>query len=333
MPRAFPDHETLRAALALAVRAPSVHNSQPWRWRVGTESLHLWADPEHHLPSIDPDRRDLLVSCGAALNHCIIALAALGWQAKVHRFPNPAEPLHLASLELSVHKPTEAEVSLAAAIPRRRTDRRLYSNWPVPFGDIALMGARAARAGVRLLRVEDLDHVRSAVQQAAYRHASDDAYVRELTEWSGRHASMAGVPARNTPEPDPAAAVPGRVFAGAALAQPPGATAAEDNAVVLALGTRNDDAMARLRAGEATSLVLLTATARGLASCPITEPLEVDETRAELREQIFEGAEYPQMLRRVGWAPVNADPLPATPRWPLSRVVSRLNGAPFETST
>ena len=325
----FPDNETIRAALALATRAPSVHNSQPWQWRVGPQSLHLYSDPDLHLPNTDPDRRDLMLSCGASLNHCIIALAALGWQSTVHRFPNPADSDHLAAIELQRREPAELDIALAAAIPRRRTDRRIFSSWPVPPGDIALMGSRAARAGVTLLRVEDVTGLKDVVEQAVRTHAADDEYLRELTTWSGRHGSLAGVPARNTPAPDPAAELPGRVFAGAVLAQPDDATPAADNAVVLALGTRDDDDLARLRAGEATSLVLLTATALGLASCPITEPLEVEQTREAVRAEIFDLNEFPQMLLRVGWAPANADPLPSTPRRALSDVVAQLDGSAF----
>ena len=73
----FPDAGTIRTVLALASRAPSVHNTQPWRWLVGAESLHLYADAERQLPNTDPDGRDLIVSCGAALNHCVVALALL----------------------------------------------------------------------------------------------------------------------------------------------------------------------------------------------------------------------------------------------------------------
>jgi nitroreductase len=90
---------------------------------------------------------------------------------------------------------------------------------------------------------------------------------------------------------------------------------------MLALGTRTDDRLARLRAGEATSIVLLTATAMGLASCPVTEPLEIAETREAVRCDVFGADAYPQMLLRVGWAPINADPLPSTPRRPLSDIV------------
>ncbi|PRC61504.1 NAD(P)H nitroreductase, partial [Mycobacterium sp. ITM-2017-0098] len=77
---------------------------------------------------------------------------------------------HLAALELRRYPAADLDVTLAAAIPRRRTDRRHYSAWPVPRGDIALMGARAARAGVTLRRVDDLAGLKRLVNEAAFRH-------------------------------------------------------------------------------------------------------------------------------------------------------------------
>ncbi len=309
----FPDAGTIRTVLTLASRAPSVHNTQPWRWRVEEASLHLYSDDSRQLPNTDPDGRDLLLSCGAALHHCAVAFAAVGWRSKITRLPNPADAGHLAAIEVSRYPADAVDIALAAAIPRRRTDRRHYSSWPVPVADIALMAGRAARNGVTLCQAEDLDKLHEIVAQSVADHLNRD-YMAELTTWSGRYASVAGVPARNTPASDPESKIPGRVFAGPSLPEPPGSSAAEDNAVVLALGTRGDDRMAQLRAGEATSAVLLTATSMGLASCPVTEPLETPVTREEVRSDIFGGGEYPQMLLRVGWAPINADPLPATPR-------------------
>ena len=263
----FPDAEAMRAVLTLATRAPSVHNSQPWYWRVGPSTLNLYADSSRHLPRTDPDRRDMLLSCGAGLHHCTVALAAIGWRAKIHRLPDPSEPGHLAAVEVVAQSPGELDVTLAAAIARRRTDRRTYSPWPVPWGDIALMGARAARAGV-MLRQTDL-----------------------LPRLADRTA--------------------------------------QDNGVVVALGTEADDDLARLRAGEATSLVLLSATAMGLATCPMTDPLEIPETRAAVRDDVFGTSGHPQMLMRVGWTAVDADPLPSTPRRPLPEVANWLLDGAF----
>jgi nitroreductase len=326
----FPDRETLRSALLLAVRAPSIHNSQPWQWRVGGQSLHLYANPKLLLPHTDPEARDFILSCGATLNHCQIALAALGWQSKVQRVPNPDDPNHLAAFKLHRCQATESEVALAAAIPRRRTDRRHYSPWQVPQHDIAMMGARAARAGVMLRRVDAIANLTRLISDAASRHAADYEYLAELATWSGRYASTAGVPARSTPEPDTNAALPARSFAGGVLPQTPDGVAADDSAVVVALGTAEDDRLAWLRAGEATSLVLLTATVAGLATCPITEPLEIPELRAQVAQDVFGTDGYPQMMLRIGWAPINADPLTATPRRPLSEVVTRLDGTRFD---
>jgi hypothetical protein len=322
----FPDADTVRTVLTLAARAPSIDNTQPWKWRVGTASLDLYSVPGLQLPNTDPDGRELIVSCGATLNHCVVAAAAMGWQAKVNRLPDPDDPRHLAAIQLHPHTAGQPDIMLAAAIPRRRTDRRNYSSWPVPAGDIALMASRAARAGVMLRQLEALDRLKTIVAQAVWHHSTNVDYLRELTTWTGRYGSVAGVPARTTPPTDPAAPIPGRLFAGPALTQPADASSANDKAVILALGTETDDPLARLRAGEAMSVVLLTATAMGLASCPITEPLEIAKTRDMVRSEVFGTSGYPQVLLRVGWAPINADPLPPTPRRELSQVVEYTEG-------
>ncbi len=259
----FPDSETMRTVLTLATQAPSMHNTQPWRWRVGPDSLTLFADRSRHLPHADPDRRALIISCGATLHHCTVALAAMGWNAKVQRLPDPSDPDHLATIAVSRQPAGDLDTVLSRAIRRRRTDRRTYSSWPVPWDNIALMGARAARAGVMLRQIELLPRL---------------------------NVSPAG----------------------------------GHNGVVVALGTRHDDDLARLRAGEATSLVLLSATAMGLATCPVTEPLEIPGTREAVRADVFGASGYPQILMRFGWAPAQAEPLPATPRRPLPDVADWL---------
>jgi hypothetical protein len=183
------------------------------------------------------------------------------------------------------------------------------------------MAARAARSGVMLRQVDAVDKMRTIVAQAVWDHITNTEYLRELTTWTGRYASIAGVPARSTPPSDHTAPIPGRVFAGPGLAQPSGVAPADDGSAILALGTEQDDRLARLRAGEATSIVLLSATAMGLACCPISEPLEIAETREAVRADVFGASGHPQMLLRIGWAPINADPLPPTPRRGLSDVL------------
>src|SRR6476660_1712144 len=105
----FPGLETVRTVLTLATRAPSISNTQPWKWRIGRASLDLYSDPSLQLNSTDPDGRELIVSCGATLNHCVVALAAMGWQAEVNRLPDAAEPNHLAAIAVHPHPAEQAD--------------------------------------------------------------------------------------------------------------------------------------------------------------------------------------------------------------------------------
>lgn len=320
----FPDAPTIRRALSLAIRAPSMQNSQPWRWQVGAHALHLYANGVDILYDNSFGPRTLLLSCGSALNHCVVGLAALGWQAKIHRLPDNPASEHLAAIELHRFPAAEADVMLAAAIPRRRTDRRRYSAWPVPRGDLALMGARAMRAGVTMRRVEARGDLVNVVATSASRHADAPC--------TGQYLSNAETLALHLPSSEPAVQLPVPDPAGSARDHAAEDPWGDEHGVVVALGTTTDDKMAHLRAGEATSVVLLTATALGLASCPSIEPLADDTTRESLRENVFgEYGAVPQMLVRIGWAPVNADPLPATPRRELAEAVEWLDtdgGAP-----
>ena len=144
-------------AVERALRAPSVHNTQPWRWRVDAEAdaVQLHADWTRHLVATDPDRRDLVLSCGAALHHLLVALAARGLEAAVDRFPDPDDTGHLATVTLRPGAGLAADPALQRAIDRRRTDRRRMSHRPVPPEHLRLLDEHARRVGAVLIPVTD----------------------------------------------------------------------------------------------------------------------------------------------------------------------------------
>lgn len=323
---ARPDEGTVRTALTLAIRAPSNHNSQPWRWLIGTDSLQLFADPDRSLPATDPDRRDLVVSCGAALHHARVGFAALGWATTVHRLPNPRNPFLLATLEFRPSVPTAADLATARAIADRRSDRRRFSSWPVPADQLETLANRAVRQGSILVPVSEPDQrlrLEHAIAEANRRQTRDPAYAEELAFWSGRgSADVDGVPAANTPA---AAQVRGgtelRTFPYGHLSETD--RTEPDAGELVIVGTSSDDGESRLRAGEGLSAVLLAATELSLATCVLSPALEVYETRRLVRDQVLDGVAEPQAVVRVGWAPVSSEPLPVTPRRPLDDVLGR----------
>jgi nitroreductase family protein len=324
-----PDKSTVLGAIALANRAPSVHNTQPWRWMVGATSIHLMADQARRLPATDPDGRDLLLSCGAALHHLRVALGALGWRTVVHRLPNPGDPNHLAAVEVSTKTPSTEDITLAGAISRRRTDRRRFTSWPVPDGHLDLMVRRAGKAGALLVPVTDgltRRQLTRSIDQAARRQEDDPAYIEELAAWSGRsRVTEDGVLAASSPsERRIHGDTTMRTFPTGTLPEAETGRGERDCGELLVLATVADDLVSVLRAGEAASVALLTATSLGLATCPLSQALELAGTRALIRDQVLDGAAYPDLILRVGWAPTAAPPLPQSPRRPTGDTVGDL---------
>lgn len=315
--------DLLAPALALAVRAPSLHNTQPWRWRIAPGRIELHADRGRRLHETDPDHRDLLISCGAALHHLHVALAGFGAATVSERWPDPENRDHLATVRLVPGPPDGDDGALLPMIERRRTDRRGYLPPPVPLPVIETLAARARRRDVQLRAMTHTD-VRSAVEsvlgEAADTQRRRPGYLAELMTWTRRTAGAHdGVPAWARPGglavTDPLRRFPPGQLTGPALLDGSGGT-------LVVLTTGRDDDRDRLAAGEATSAVLLEATRSGLATAPLSQALELPETRARLAREVLHTPDHPQMIIRLGY-PVNDDQLPETPRRPPASVLMR----------
>lgn len=301
MDRGNPDAATVRAAVTLAAHAPSIQDSQPWQVHLGRQALHLYSDTNRVPSASASSHRELVASCGAALHHLRVAFTAAGWRTLTHRLPNPREPEHLAMIEFHRRPPRAADIAQANAITLRRNDRRPYSSWPIPAGFLELLHDGARRHGTI---PRQLNRARAA------------ELSRTIAESSAR---LRTIPMHGVPIPLPRTPGPGT----AAPTLPRTANAAHAGTLLL-LATDTDDSLAWLRSGEAASSVLLTATALGLASCP----LEFAEARARSRE--LTGEDYPQTVLRIGWAPVDATPLAPTPRRALQELLVALDAEEAE---
>ncbi|GAA5134657.1 Acg family FMN-binding oxidoreductase [Pseudonocardia adelaidensis] len=319
----------LADAVEDALHAPSVHNSQPWRWRIGSDEVRLHADPQRHLAATDPDRRDLVLSCGAALHHLRTALAARGLAAGIRRLPDAEDSTHLATV--TVRPGCEpADAALFPAIAERRTDRRRMSRRPVPAEHLHTLVEQAARNGATLVPVTRpamRQQLLAAIVAAERLQREESGYAAELRMWTNRlPGGRDGVPDANVAAPpigtlDPS---PLRRFGRAGLAQATqvsGHGRGDDAAELLVVTTAGDEPLDRLRAGEATSAVLLTATRIGLATTPLSQALEIDSSRLQIQRNVLGVPEQPQLVIRVGWPASGAPTLPATPRRELRSVL------------
>jgi len=316
----------MRRAVECAVRAPSIYNCQPWRWRASvSDGVDLFADPDRHLITTDPQGRDLLLSCGAALHHLTVAFADLGWSVQITRLPDPENVHHLAHVQPRPVAPPAGMARLARAIPRRRTDRRRFSADPVAAELLDTLVEQAASCGAELYVVTDTTtrrHLIETITASASLQRQQLGYAAEIARWAGRYAGPDdGIPPGTVPSGlSRPGDVPMRSFRQGTLAQPPHSFEHEDASVLMVLGADRDDRLAALRAGEATSAVLLAATDFGLATTPLSQPLEVAQTRASISAHIGPQL-FAQLVLRVGWADRGAPELPPTPRRRLDRVL------------
>jgi len=140
----------LRSAAETARHAPSIFNTQPWRWEVRGDALELHADRSRLLPVTDPEGRMLTVSCGVALHHALVALAAEGHRTSVER---GVDGDLLARITVTgTARPTGT--NLRDAIPERHTDRRPFADTPVPDGFVDRLRDAAEARGVYVAELD-----------------------------------------------------------------------------------------------------------------------------------------------------------------------------------
>ncbi|BBZ12711.1 Acg family FMN-binding oxidoreductase [Mycobacterium branderi] len=321
MPAAMVETDVVKDAVHLACRAPSLHNTQPWQWVFDGAGLRLFLEP-NRVVNYDRSRRQALISCGAALDHLRVAMAAVGWRSHVDRFPNPNDPNHLATISFTpMDYVTEGHRRRADAILLRRTDRLPFTaptNW-ASFEPV-LRNAVDGDAVYLHVMPDDLHRcLADASQLAESLRLYDSTYHAELGWWTAPFEASEGIPysalvsAAESDRVDVARVFP-FTHNGERRTEVP-----EDHAAILLLSTDADTPADALATGETLSAVLLECTMAGLATCTVTHITEVHVTR-DMVKSCMEHDTVPQALIRVGVAPAMAEIPPPTPRRPLEDV-------------
>ncbi len=312
-----------------AGRAPSVHNTQPWQFRVRHNGLDLYADRDRRLRAIDPGGREMLISCGAAVFGLRLGLRHLGYRAAVELLPDPGHPGLLARVRLGQEVPPTAEdAKMLAAVPHRHTHRGPFTPEPIPPGLLVRLQHDAIAEGATLVLLDERSRsrLRDLVTAAALWQQRNPLIRGELRHWTRKRGSDArdGVPASSyTALPEGETERPHRW--GGSLAwrdfdqgrgegqleadgPPPAATAI--------LVTAGDTPADWLRAGQALNRVLVHAAASWVFATLNSQPMESPPLRALVRSRLgLPGA--PQLLMEFGRAHVAA----ATARRPVGEVI------------
>jgi nitroreductase len=310
----------LNACLRAAVAAPSVYNSQPWRFHVGHGYVDVYADPSRQLTVVDPTGRELAISVGAALLNLRVAILRHHRLPLTRLRPEPGQADLVARVTLGPPSaPDTTVVALAEAIPRRHTNRRPFTEVPIPPEVIAELRAAATVEGGTLTVLDEQERreVLGVVRSADARLRADPAYRDELNRWTSSEPDRADGVTRTEFGPwDTLETLPLRDFGLTRPTEPRRTAHFEPDPTLIVVSTNGDAPEDWVRAGQALERTLLTATVRGLVTTPMTQPLEIPELRALLAPA--NGSLVPQVILRIGYGPAS----PASSRRPLNEVLT-----------
>lgn len=328
------DRATVETVLALAVRAPSIHNTQPWRWRLSDDGLRLLADRSRQLQVADPDGHSLLISCGAALHLTELGLAANGWQTVTELWPD-SDDADLIARIVPERRTDDVAPDLAdkvAAAARRHSDRRPFAMTELTEDEIEALRAAGSESTVWFdfpLQPEQRIDLAVAVSWADRVENQDPEYIAEMQHWlrdPDVHPTADGVPldaVPHVPADTPRHTdVPMRDFElGVSGRQLIEADVDERPVIAVAL-THGDAAADHLLTGHSMMRLMIEAERRGLACCPLSQAVDLAAFRTRV-QSLMGWVGYPQIMLRVGHPSGPSNELVTTPRRPVSAVLDR----------
>ncbi len=303
-----------RQVLRAACMAPSLFNTQPWLFRLGPDRIELHADLGRRLIGHDPGDRELRIACGAALFNLRLALQAQGVTPVVCLTPADL-PDALAVIRTgppTVHAHDDAE--LHEAIHRRRTNRHPFVDAPIPqvYRRVLTYAAAAEGADLHAVTTPTEQFELRCIIAAADRQQRDNVVCRAESEaWTGyRYGHPDGVPlAVAGPQPETQDPLAVRDLGERYLRVPHRGQEHPAEPHIVVLSTQMDGPDRQVQAGQALQRVLLTSTALGLTASFLSQPIEVNDKRRELRRLLADGR-HPQAILHLGFA----GPVTATPR-------------------
>ncbi|HSD58275.1 MAG TPA: hypothetical protein VLB04_08850 [Methanotrichaceae archaeon] len=307
------DEEKLQFLLSYAILAPSSHNSQPWKFNVSGDEIRLYADKTRWLKVADADQRELHISLGCALENLLVAAEHFGYGHNVTYFPGDEDLV--AIVKLMPDGQLSRDPNLFDAILARHTNRKIYENRAVPESALQMLRNQSADDDLQLYLTSDPETINSfgdlVVQSDKIQYGNPD-YRSELGFWLGQGVlGPTGIQAKI------AQLYVVLLDAGSGQTKKD-AELVNSTPVIGFISSSENDRTSQVKVGQIFERVWLAAEAEGIRLHPISQALEVPETKSELAEMVPEKGLYPQQTFRLGYAEPEEE---HTPRRPMDDVI------------
>ena len=313
--------EKIQHILSYGIEAPSGHNTQPWRFKVSSSTVKVYADRTRSLPVVDPNDRELAISCGTAIGYIEVAARAFDLETTLSYANGSQDPDFLAEVEFSEGEAANSEeLILFEVIPKRRTNRSKFWMESVPKGILDRCRELADRFDIDLRVIEDeLDRedISELVSRGDRVQFDDSRFRRELAQWvrsknSATHDGMSGAGFGMPDLLSPIGSMIIRTFdIGDTVAAGDAQKIVSGSPILFVFASNTDDSDAWLNTGRALAYVLLYLTSHGISNSYLNQPIEVDSLRSRL-QALTKSAEFPQLMLRIGYS--DSEPPPSARR-------------------
>lgn len=317
---AAPDSGRLRDLVRQATLAASSHNTQPWRFALEERSITILPDFTRRTPVVDPDDHHLFVSLGCATENLVHAALAGGLHADVRIQDN--------GIAVAFDDTTPVRSPLFEAIPARQCSRSIYDGHRLAAKDLRALEDAARGDGVQaivLTATPEIETVLEYVTRGNTRQIGDPAFVAELEAWIRFNKTEAvrtgdGLFSRSTGNPPVPRWLGTRLLGALLTPKSENDKCAEQLRSSAGVMVFVSEANARahwIEVGRCYERLALQATALGIRTAFLNQPVEVATVRSQFAAWLNLGARRPDLVVRFGRGPE----MPRSFRRPIDHVL------------
>lgn len=299
----------LRELVRYATLAPSSHNTQCWKFRLGNQSVSILPDYQRRCPIVDPDDHHLFVSLGCAAENLLHAASAMGFRGDAVFNTGTNE-----ALDISLVRATEVRTPLFEAIPRRQSTRGEFDAKPLSNDELRLLETAGSGNVVRIHLLTDkqaMENVLDFVVQGNTAQMLDTAFVRELKDWirfNGGQAARQGDglfsgSSGNPTAPSWLGSLMFDFFFTEKTENDKYARHVRSSAGIAVFVSEREDKYQWIEVGRAFQRFALQATAMDVRTAHLNQPVEVASLRPQFAKSIGITSGRPDLVIRFGRGP------------------------------
>lgn len=294
--RLIPDR--LRFLLQFAVLAPSSHNTQPWKFRIDDNRIDLFMDETRWLKVCDDDQRELHISVGCCLENLLVAADHFGVRYQVDYLPDSSNPMHAVGVEFMDGAKEGGDSKLFQMIPVRHTNHSEYDGRPIPEDILEQLSGCCDEPKIHLQLTSDdaiKQKVDALVVQADAMEFADPAFREELGYWIGQ-----GVFGTSWLMSKIGKLAVTHINMGCS-------TAKKDSAVLMSspvlglISSKDNSRETQIKVGQIYQRLSLLAASFGIWCQPMSQIVQVEETKQEVAKLQPDSHLFPQLPFRLGF--------------------------------